>query len=378
MQNKTKVLFLIPSLAGGGAERTLINILKNIDYLLFDVHLVVVDYNGIYCKEVPKQVKVLPLFSNTKLVRVLSLIQKRMGFNKFIVNRFLKKTDSSYDTAISFLDSNFTDLLFEIPNVNKKITWVHSSYKTNQNFYKFYKKESYRNKLLTYRYAKLDAIVFVSDDAKNEFEEIFGAFKNMPVIYNFMDEKNIHLKADSFEVQKEANIIKFISVGSLFPVKGYDLLILAASKLKEIDVKFKIDIYGQGFLKEELSNLIKTHKLENFVKLKGFVPNPYPYMKNADVFIMSSKSEAMPMALCEAMILGKPVLVTNCSGCREVVNYGDFGVMSNNNIEDLAANMLKLIKDKASIENLSLKSLERAVLFSDKKIMGQVKLIMQK
>ena len=372
MQNKTKVLFLIPSLAGGGAERTLINILKNIDYFLFDVHLVVVDYNGIYCKEVPKQVKVLPLFSNTKLVRALSLIQKRMGFNKLVVNRFLKKTDNSYDTAISFLDSNFTDLLFQIPNINKKITWVHSSYKTNKNFYKFYKKESYRKQLIAHRYAKLDAIVFVSHDAKTEFEEIFGSFKNMIVIYNFMDEKNIHLKANSFEVKKEFNTIKFIAVGSLFPVKGYDLLILAATKLKETGIKFKIDIYGQGFLKEELLDLIKAHNLQKHVELKGFVSNPYPYIKNTDVFIMSSKSEAMPMALCEAMILGKPVIVTNCSGCREVVNYGEFGLMADINIEDLTTNMLKLIKDKDYRKKLSSKSLERAVLFSDESIMSQI------
>jgi len=369
---KTKVLFLIPSLVGGGAERTLINILKNIDYLLFDVHLVVVDYNGIYYKEVPKQVKVLPLFSNTRLVRVLSYIQKKIGFNTFIVNRFLKSIDTTYDTAISFLDSNFTDLLFKIPNVNKTITWVHSSYKTNNNFYNFYKNESYKKQLIANRYSKLDTIVFVSQDAKTEFEEIFGTFKNMPVIYNFMDENNIHVKANSFDVQKEVETIKFISVGSLFPVKGYDLLILAASKLKEISVKFKINIYGQGFLKKELLGLIKTHKLENYVELMGFVSNPYPYIKNADVFIMSSKSEAMPMALCEAMILGKPVLVTNCSGCREVVNYGEFGLMSNPEIDDLAMNMLKLIKDKDYREKLSSKSIERTVLFSDKSIMSQI------
>ena len=67
---------------------------------------------------------------------------------------------------------------------------------------------------------------------------------------------------------------------------------------------------------------------------------------------MSSKSEAMPMALCEAMILGKPVLVTNCSGCREVVNYGEFGLMSNAKIDNFAKNMLKLIKNKAQIKYL--------------------------
>ena len=187
-----------------------------------------------------------------------------------------------------------------------------------------------------------------------------------------MDEKNIHLKANSFEVKKDLNTIKFIAVGSLFPVKGYDLLILAATKLKETDINFKIDIYGQGFLKEELLDLIKAHKLEKHVELKGFVSNPYPYIKNADVFIMSSKSEAMPMALCEAMIIGKPALVTNCSGCREVVNYGEFGLMSNAEIDDLAANMLKLIKNKDTREKLSSKSLERAILFSDKSIMSQI------
>jgi len=72
------------------------------------------------------------------------------------------------------------------------------------------------------------------------------------------------------------------------------------------------------------------------------------------------------------MILGKPVLVTNCSGCREVVNYGEFGLMSNANMEDLAMNMLTLIKDKDYREKLSSKSIERAVLFSDKSIMSQI------
>jgi glycosyltransferase involved in cell wall biosynthesis len=372
MQTKTKVLFLIPSLVGGGAERTLINILKNIDYLLFDVHLVIVDNNGIYCRQVPKQVKVLPLFSNTKLVRVLSYIQKKMGFNNFVVNRFLNQIDSSYDTAISFLDSNFTDLLFNIPNVNKTITWVHSSYKTNKNFYKFYKNESYRKQLIAHRYAKLDAIVFVSHDAKTEFEEIFGSFKNMSVIYNFMDEKNIHLKANSFEIQKKENIVKFISVGSLFPVKNYGSLIKAAHILRENNFIFSLDIYGKGFLKDELTSLIKSLSLENFVKLKGFVTNPYPYIKNADVFIMSSKSEAMPMALCEAMILSKPTLVTDCSGCREVVDYGKYGLMVDQNPKAIADGMKSFISQKHLINQFKELSKQRALEFNDESIMKKI------
>ena len=187
-----------------------------------------------------------------------------------------------------------------------------------------------------------------------------------------MDEKNILKKANAFEVIKDKNIVKFVSVGSLFPVKGYDLLILSASKLKKKKLNFKIDIYGKGFLKNKLNKLIKKYNLKDHVEIKGFVKNPYPFLRNADVFIMSSKSEAMPMALCEAIILGKPTLVNDCSGSREVINYGENGLMSKSNINDFSANMLKLIEDEDFREKLSLKSTERALLFSDKRIMNQI------
>lgn len=372
MKNKTKVLFLIPSLVGGGAERTLINILKNIDYALFEVHLVVIDFNGVYCKQVPKEVKVISMFSNTKLVRGLSYIQKKFGFNYFFEQRFVKKIDSEYKTAISFLDSNFTNLLFKIPKVKKTISWVHSSYKTNQNFYKFYKNESYKNQLKANRYSKLDTIAFVSDDAKTEFIEIFGAYKNMPVVYNFMDENNILKKAGNSVFHNDDGIIKFVSVGSLYPVKGYYLLIDAAARLKSETQNFKIDIYGSGYLENELLEQIKINELEGFVELKGFTSNPYLAIKNADVFLMTSKSEAMPMALCEAMILGKPVLVTNCSGCREVVNYGEYGLMADQNSIDFCNKLKLIINDKNLREDMSSKSLNRAKIFSDEHIMSQI------
>tara|TARA_Y100001954_G_C15814497_1_gene606773 strand:- start:1823 stop:2962 length:1140 start_codon:yes stop_codon:yes gene_type:complete len=378
MKNKNKVLFLIPSLVGGGAERTLINILKNINYSLYEIHLVIVENKGIYIKDVPKNIKLISLFSNSFILRSLSFIHKYTGFNEIINRRFLKKIDNNYDTAISFLDSNFTDLLFKIPNVKKKITWVHSSYKTNSNFYKFYKNINYKNRLISKRYSKLDYIIFVSQDAKNEFLEVFGSFRNMPVIYNFMDKKNIILNSKSFKPKHIKNLIKFISVGSLIPVKGYDLLILAANKLKEYNKNFIIEIFGEGYLRNNLLDLIKKYKLQRHIKLKGFVDNPYPYIKNSDIFLMTSRSEAMPMALCEAMILGKPVLVTNSSGCREVVNYGEFGLISSYDADDLAKKMLKLIEDKKLRDKLSMDSIHRAKLFSGKKILQQIEMILIK
>ena len=84
------------------------------------------------------------------------------------------------------------------------------------------------------------------------------------------------------------------------------------------------------------------------------------------------------MALCEAMILGKPVLVTNSSGCREVVNYGEFGLISSYDADDLAKKMLKLIEDKKLRDKLSMDSIHRAKLFSGKKILQQIEMILIK
>ena len=247
-------------------------------------------------------------------------------------------------TAISFLDSNFTNLLFKIPKV-KNHFWVHSSYKTNQNFCKFYKNESYKNHLKVNRYSKLDTIAFVSDDAKTEFIEILEPIKHASG-YIILWMKITFIKAGDSVFQNVDGIIRFVSVGSLYPVKGYDLLIDAAARLKSEIQNFKIDIYGSGYLKTDLLELIKEKDLEGFVELKGFTSNPYPAIKNADVFLMTSKSEAMPMALCEAMILGKPVLVTNCSGCREVVNYGEYGLMADQNSINFCNKLKLIINDK--------------------------------
>lgn len=366
-------MFLLPSLSGGGAERTLINILKNFDYSKFIVHLVIVDYRGVYKNKINKNVKVIPLFKRFYLlIKLSNYLQKKLNFNFFLEYYFKKKTDKYYDTAISFLDSNFTDLLFSIPNVKKRITWVHSSYKTNNNFYKFYKNKEYRDRLVKDRYSKLDSIVFVSRDSKKEFIELFGQYKRMPVIYNFLNEKEIPRVSIVNKPKKAQNQIKFIALGSLYPVKGYDLLISATEIVEKKYKNFKIEIYGKGFLEYELKNLIKKKNLQKFIKFKGFTTNPYSELIKTDVFIMTSRSEAMPLSLCEAMVMGKPVLVTNASGCREVVDYGKYGLMAETNAKSIAEKMELYICDQNLLNKYSNLSIERGKIFSDDKILNEI------
>jgi glycosyltransferase involved in cell wall biosynthesis len=375
---RKKILFLIPSLVGGGAERALLNILAQFENEgAYEITLCVVANVGTYLNQVPAKVKVVPLFSNNNAVRILAFLQKKLGFTYLFERKIRNKLTDHYDVAISFLDGNFTDLLFFIPHAKKTVSWVHSSYVTNKNFYKFYQNKNYKDFVKKNRYDKLDSIVFVSQDAKNEFITLFGAFKEMPVIYNFLDEKAVYEKAKTPTEHDSHTCMLFVAIGSYLPVKGYDKLIAAAAILKSEHIDFKIHIYGQGYLKQTLQQQIIKANIEDKVLLKGFVNNPYPYILAADVFVMTSVSEAMPMALCEAMILGKPTLVTNCSGCREVVGYGEFGMMVNQTPEAIAEGM-KLYIEKETIKvEYAEKSHERANDFKDDVIIKKIKKIIQ-
>lgn len=365
---KQKILFLIPSLTGGGAERTLINLLQKLDYTKFEVDLVVVLKDGIYLENVPTAVNCIFLFNSSFLVRTLAWLQKKIDFNYILKKRTENKITGQYDLGISFLDGNFTDLLFLIKGLKKRFTWVHSSYQSNQNFARFYENTNYVQKLKKERYGRLNGIYFVSNDAKEEFIEVFGEYPKMEVIYNFIDTKSV-LKKSVSETYSKNDVFEFIALGSLLKVKGFDRLIRASKIVKEKGFDFKISILGSGPEKNNLESLVKENNLINTIDFLGFVSNPYPLFKNAAVFIMSSVSEALPTVLCEAMILGKATLVTNCSGCREIVGNGIYGLMAEQSDQSLAENMIKYISNANLIEHYELQSLERAKLFDDRLIL---------
>lgn len=365
---KRKILFLIPSLAGGGAERTLINLLHKIDLSQYAVDLVTVLGKGPYMEQVPEGVRLITLFNNETLVRGLAYLQKKTGFDGLFRAAIQRKVKGSYDVSICFLDSNFTDLLFFIKEGGKRYSWVHSSYKSYKNFYKFYQNEQYRNKLIRNRYGKLDGIFFVSDDARQEFVEVFGKFPQMEVVYNMIDREMVLRKAEE-PIELDRSSFNFVTVGSLFPVKGYDRLIRSAKLLKDRGHQFKVHILGKGMEEANLKGLSEKLGLSDTVIFRGFTSNPYPYMKAGDAFVMSSVSEALPTVLCEAMILGKPVVVTNCSGCRELVDKERYGLMAEQDDASLADKMEQYLLSDALLLKNAEQSLQRSAVFDTGKVM---------
>jgi len=368
MISKRKILFLIPSLRGGGAERTLINLLHKIDYDYYEVDLVVVSKMGPYINQVPDHVKVIYLFKSNFLVRVLGYIHRSLDIDWFF-RRKMAALKKAYHVGISFLDSNYTDLLFYTGTIDTRVAFVHGSYMTHTNYEKLYKFDHYREKIKRNRYSRLDGIYFVSHDSMSDFVELFGEYPEMGVVYNMIDREAV-LRKSRLETGPIADgPFTFASAGSLMPIKGFDRLIRAAKIVRDNGYSFKLHIAGSGPEEERLKRMIREFDLDEIIKLHGFVENPYPLMKSSDVFVMSSVSEALPTVLCEAMILGVPSLVTNCSGCRGLVEGGEYGLVAEQDDQDYADKMMLLIDNPALLDHYADKSLQRAELFDDERIL---------
>ncbi len=368
-----KILFVIHSLEEGGAERVLINLLKRFDYKRYEVDLCVVEKRGIYFGELPHQVKVVSLFNSELISKLFRVLHIRFNINYFYKWLANKKITNSYDVGISFLDSSFTDILFFLDQkIKRKISWVHSSYQTYSNFSRFYSGK-YKQRVIRDRYSRLDSIVFVSEDSKKEFEAIFGRFPSMEVIYNMIDAQGIVEKSNEpINESFDTSITNIVALGVLLPVKGYDKLIAATKLLKDDKLKFKIRILGNGYLENELKKQIAALGVEDVVELIGFHYNPFPYLKQSQIFVMTSVSEGLPTALCEAMILGLPAVVTDCSGCRELVDYGEYGIMTTQSVEGIYSGLKELIVSEEKRNYYCVKSLKRAATFDDSKILQEV------
>jgi len=276
-----------------------------------------------------------------------------------------------FDFGICFLDGITTELLHAGNYFGRKYTWVHSCYRSYSNFSKFYSSPRYVERLKKNRYCGLDGIVFVSQDAKSEFVEVFGSFPNMPVVYNPILSKQILYLSES---QKDLDIVNrknfvFISIGSLIPVKNHVLLIEAAKILKGLNLKFTILILGSGYLESLLKEKVCDYKLENYVKFIGFTENPYKFIREANVYVMTSKSEALPTAMLEAMVLGKPVITTNVTGSREIVGMGIFGMLTDENPDSLSKAMRDFIENNDLYYHYKEKALLRATEFTDERFL---------
>ncbi len=335
---KQKLLFVINNLEGGGAEKALVTILKNLDNTRYDITLYLLFKSGVYLNDVPEEVKLKFLFKEKKNAILMKIIKK---FIKYLSPKLLYKliVKERYDIEIAFLEGIPTKIIAGSNSSSLKIAWVHTNLKKYN-----WVKNLYKDMVeMENQYNNFNRIVFVSKDSKDSFEDMFNVSSNLSVVLNPIDSNEIALK--SIENIQKDNEITICSVGRLSYEKGYDRLIRAHAKLVKEGFSHKVVIVGDGMLRTQLEGLAKGLGVQNSVEFKGFQSNPYKFMKNSDVFINCSRTEGFALVVGEAILLDLPVICTDSGGPREIIEDGKYGLLVENSEEGIYMGLKKFLKD---------------------------------
>lgn len=366
---KKKILFLIESFAGGGVEKVFIDLINNMDISKYDITVMSIWDYGVRKKDLRKDVKYKSIFPNIK------------GISR-IFHNFVEKSDGKllykfgirekYDIEIAFVEGRATKIIGASTNKNsKKIAWVHIDLSQGHWTSKVFNESTELEKCC---YKKFNDIVFVSNSAKEGFEKLFGnGFEKMHVKYNPIIARDVIKKAE----EKVTDIVKpsdkklLVTSGRLVNQKGFDNLLEVCNKLNKDGLNYELWILGEGWGRGSLEELIEKYKLDN-VKLLGYKDNPHKYIKEGDLFVCSSRNEGFSLVIAEAIMLGLPIISTNCAGPNELLNFGEYGLMVENNKGDLYDGLKTLINNDERLRYYSEKSKERQSFFDYKKSINNI------
>ncbi len=186
--------------------------------------------------------------------------------------------------------------------------------------------------------------------------------ESVPVIYNGTDISKCIIKTD----YTTTNIIKVLHVGRLTDVKNQSLIIRAIKILSDKGYDLSLDLYGSGENENVYNELIKSLSLENKVRIRGLIDDVFPVMHNADIFVLPSKYEGMPMTLIEAMGTGLPIIASRVGGIPDMIISGEEGILIDPNLDDLVASLEKLMNNPGLRKTIGEQARIRSHVFSAK------------
>ena len=375
---KRKVLFLIESLAGGGAEKVLTTLVQHIDKGRFNVMVCTISGGGKYEENIKRCVRYKAVLQKpqdggfvARLVYVLKyhLVYKWLPLS-WVYRLFLPQGN---DVEVAFVEGFTTKLLGHSLNKKaKKYAWVHTDMYSNYWTGNVFKTVEAEGKV----YQRFHKVICVSQTAVDGLKKRFGGVKdNLIVLYNPIDSECIRKMAS--EVEKEQRkCVRLVTVGRLEHQKGYDRLVQIVNRLVNDGMKLELWILGVGSQKDWLEQYIMENNLSEQVKLLGFHSNPYKYIVQGDLFVCSSRCEGYSTAVTEALILGVPVITTECSGMRELLKNGECGVITENDDEALYKGLKTLLGNENLREHYRQKAVERGRDFTIDSLMKPIESIL--
>lgn len=367
---KKKILIFSHAMEIGGAERALLGLLNSFDYDKYDVDLFLMRHCGELMGLIPDKVNLLALNKkySSLAVPIIDVIKNGnfdVAFGRFVgkqkaksFNKKMKYVDSAvsleyshkyterymtmmsnkeYDLAISFLTPHY--FVANKVKAKKKIAWIHTDYS--------YIDIDVESELKMW--SAYDHIVSISDDVTKAFLKKFPSLGNkMVLIENISSKSNIKMQSVLFNAAGEFDgSINLLSVGRFCEAKNFDNVPEIASIIQSKGIDFKWYIIGYGGEEPVIRSKIKEFHMEDTVIILGKKENPYPYIKACDIYVQPSRYEGKAVTVCEALILNKPVVITDYATAHSQVKDGFDGVIVPKDNKGCADALADVILDKA-------------------------------
>lgn len=395
-----KVLFVINTLGCAGAETALIELLKSLDEKEYELSLYVLMGQGEMIDKIPENVKLLNdhyckdsvLSKQGKQAMMKTVWRSFWGngnvFGKFayIVRTFsaMRRTgkfqpdkilwrvisdgsqrfEETYDLAVAYLEGGSTYYVADHVEAKKKAAFIHIDYESSG-----YTKGMDRN-----CFDKMDRIFTVSDEVKKHFLNVYPKYQDkVKVFHNIINQDEIRRKAEEetgFEDHFDG--VRLLTVGRLTYQKAYDIAIDAMKLIKDRGYKVRWYILGEGSERPALEKKVKELGLEKEFLMPGAASDPFPYYKQADIYVHATRFEGKSIAIQEAQTLGCAIIASDCNGNREQIVQGKDGLLCQLDPESIAEAVISLVEDRDKRIRLENAAKEKDIVHK-----GEIKLLLE-
>ncbi len=355
---RRKVLFIIDSLTCGGAEKSLVSLLSQLNQDKYELYLWLRNPVGIFLKSVPRNITIVkqPEYTLAEIMKLKiaeAYYSVMWRFNRIIgkhehqaetlykcVGRAMKVPAGKWHVVVAYQQGLPTYLLADKFHGCKKLAWV------NVDIFN----AGYDARFNSRFYGKIDLIVSVSDALRKVINLRLPEFSDKcHVVYDIINPDMVRSMAQEPAERLKTNADEYVLVttGRLVHQKNYNIAVEAASELKKRGVKFKWFFIGEGGERAHIEQAIMDLDVNECVSLLGEQSNPYAYMRQADIYVQTSSFEGFGMAIAEAKILWKPVVSTNFSVVHNQLTHEKNGLIADMNGKSIADNIYRMITDDA-------------------------------
>lgn len=366
MPDKKKVLFINYSLHSGGIEKSLVTLLSLFDYQGYDVDLQLFANDGMFLSRVPSEVNLLPpIFPSEYKLNIRQAFpalvktgHPLIAICRFMVSfaglkgtmgerlvrmwnverRFIRPSKKEYDTVIAFMEGQ--PIYYAVTKVKSKnkIGFIHGDYEAMG-----------LSRIFDYDFIRrLNALCTVSESCKASLDNTFPEFADkFHVIYNIISSTFMRNMANEpADFEDDFNGTRILTIARLSHQKGLDIALPAISSLKKEGLKFKWYIIGIGPEEENLKGMIEQFGIGDSVKFMGERANPYPYLKTCDIYLQPSRFEGKSIAVDEAMVMCRPILLTDFSTAADQITSGENGLIVPMTSEGIAEGLKDLLLNR--------------------------------